>query len=434
MRETVKLFTFSILVGAIAGFGAAFFRWMIAFFQEFFFVYAKAFLSFMGNFWILAVLVTGGLLVGLLTYFGAREAKGHGVPEVMDAVWSKGGIIRPRVALIKSLASAICIGSGGSVGREGPIVQIGAAFGSVVGQAFKLTEDNIKLLVACGAAAGISATFNAPLGGVFFSMELILGTFKTHNFGFVVISSVVAGVISHFFLGQQPAFIIAPYILTSPWEIPLYGLLGIFLGVAGGAFIRIIYKTEDIFDSIKVVPEYLKPAIGALFVGLIGLYSFDVFGIGYGKVPWVSTVNIDEALAGNVTLTALFVMAILKVAATTLTLGSGGSGGVFAPSLFIGTMLGGCFGKIAAMALPNLGISPSSYGMIGMGAFFAGISRAPITAIIILFEMTRNYSLILPLLVCVVISTLMAHVVSHETMYTLKILRQHNKSKNEDLG
>jgi len=413
----------SILVGAVAGFGAIVFRWLIASFQSLFFGGGATVFGFLGEYYIILLPAIGGLIVGLLIYFGAREAKGHGVPEVMEAVVVKGGRIRPRVAAIKSLASSICIGSGGSVGREGPIVQIGSSFGSTVGQWLHLTDDWVRTLVACGAAGGISATFNTPIGGVLFALEIILGRFMTPRFGFVVISSVVANVVSRIFLGDRPSFEVVPYSMVSYWEILPYVLLGILGGLTALTFIWVLYKSEDIFEAWHI-PGYLKPAIGGIGIGLIGLYSYDLLGVGYGNVQWISHMSVDQALIGKISLQALIILLFLKIIATSLTLGSGGSGGIFAPSLFIGAMLGGAFGTVAHQIFPSLTAPSGAYALVGMAAVFAGAARAPITSIIMLFELTWDYQIILPLMVAVVLSTIVARSLSRESIYTQKLVRR----------
>jgi len=422
-NEAITGVILAVLVGVIAGFGAVVFRWLISSFQSLFFGQGANLLGFLGDYYVILLPAVGGLLVGLLVYFGAREAKGHGVPEVMEAVAIRGGRIRPRVAVVKSLASSICIGSGGSVGREGPIVQIGSSAGSAIGQWLRLPDDWIRILVACGAAGGISATFNTPVGGTFFALEIILGRFMTPKLGFVVISSVIADIISNIFLGNQASFGIVSYGIVSYWEILGYVVLGILAGLAAFIFMRLLYKCEDLFNALKI-PEYVKPAIGGIGVGLIGLYSYDLFGVGYGDVYWVSQMSIDHALTGDIVLQTLLVLVVLKIVATSLTLGSGGSGGVFAPSLFIGAMLGGAFGKVAYALFPAAVAPSGAYALVGMAAVFAGGARAPITAIIMLFEMTRDFKIVLPLMIAVVISTLITRALSRETIYTLKLARR----------
>jgi CIC family chloride channel protein len=422
-NEVVTGLTLAIVVGAIAGLGAVVFRWLISSVQTLFFSNGAEYLGFMGPYYIILLPAVGGLIVGLIIRYGAREAKGHGVPEVMEAAALKGGRIRPRVSLVKALASSICIGSGGSVGREGPIVQIGSSMGSTLGQWLGLSDEWVRTLLACGAAGGISATFNTPIGGVFFAMEVIMGRFISPKFGYVVISSVAAQFVAYAFLGSQPSFDIIPYEMVSYWETLSYAVLGIAAALAATLFIRVLYKLEDFFDAWHI-PEFLKPAIGGLGIGLIGLYSYDLFGVGYGNVFWVSTMSVDQALLGEIALSSLAILLILKIAATSLTLGSGGSGGIFAPSLFIGAMLGGALGTVAHMLFPSYIAPPGAYALVGMAAVFAGATRASFTAIIMLFEMTRNYTIILPLMIAVVISTVISRALNRETIYTLKLVRR----------
>jgi chloride channel protein, CIC family len=423
----------AVMVGLLAGLGAVVFRWLIKGFQRIFFEQGATWFGFLGQYYVIVLPVLGGLLVGPLIYFLAREAKGEGPPEVMEAVAIKGGRIRARVAAIKTLASSICIGSGGSVGREGPIVQIGSSIGSTTGQWLRLSEDWIKTLVLCGAAGGVSATFNAPIGGVFFALEVIQRRFVAANLGFVVISSVTADFIAHRFLGTTPSFSIPTYSMGSNWEILPYALLGILAGLGSLFFIRFFFRCEDVFAAMKF-PDYLKPALGGIIIGIIGVYYFDIFGVGYGGSYGVGGVfvgegGVDKALIGEIGLATLIIIFFLKIVATSVTLGSGGSGGIFAPSLFLGAMLGGAFGIIVYRLFPGIAVpseaeASSAYALVGMGAFFAATVHGPITAIIMLFEMTRNYTLILPLMTAVVISMLTARAFSRESIYTLKLKRR----------
>ena len=408
--------TLAVIVGVVAGLGAVAFRWLIKFFSEFFFGGGAEVLSFMGQYYVILLPAAGGIIVGLLIHFSnAKETRGHGVPEVMEAVANRGGYIRSRVAAVKVLASSICIGSGGSVGREGPIVQIGSTIGSILGQRLHLSQEWIKGLVACGAAGGISATFNAPIAGVFFAHEVILGRIFTRRFAFVVISSVVASVVAHAFLGDLQSLSVPRYSLNSYWELALYFLLGGACALVAVVFIRVLYKTEDIFDAVRI-PEYIKPVLGGIAVGLIGLYSPYLFGVGYD--------GVEQALLGEIGLLTLVALLLLKILATSFTLGSGGSGGIFAPSLFMGAMFGGAFGDMANRLLPGLVAPSGAYALVGMAAVFSAGARAPITAIIILFEMTRDYAIILPLMLTVVVSTLIARILSHDSIYTLKLKRR----------
>ena len=413
--ETIFLLFFATLIGVGAGFGAIIFRWMITFFENIFFTQGQHTLAFLGSYYVVIIPTIGGVIVGLIVYFFAREAKGHGVPEVMLAVAIGGSRIRPRVAAIKALVSSICIGSGGSVGREGPIVQISSALGSTIGQLFRLSEDKIRILIACGAAGGIAATFNAPLAGIFFGLEVILREYGTRYFSSVVLSAVTATVISRTFLGSSPAFVTPPYELLSSYDIIFYFVLGLLAAIVGRLFIKVLYKCEDLFDAINM-PSYLKPALGGLLLGLIGLYFPQIFGVGYP--------SIEKTLNGQLGPFLVFGLIGLKIIATSLTLGSGGSGGVFAPSLFIGAMLGSSFGSFLHLLFPGISVSPGAYALVGMAAVFAGAAQAPISAILILFEMTGDYKIMLPLMIACVISTLVVKWISSDSIYTMKLSRR----------
>jgi CIC family chloride channel protein len=413
--ETGVLIATALIVGLGGGLGAVVFRWLINSFTHISFDVMRGWLSFMGPAYVVIVPAIGGLFVGPMIFFFAREAKGHGVPEVMEAIALRGGRIRPIVVLIKSLASSLCIGTGGSVGREGPIVQIGSALGSTLGQLLKLSDERIRNLVACGAAAGIAATFNAPIAGVIFALEIILGEFSVSYFSTVVISSVTASVVGRIAFGNTAAFAAPPYSLVSPWELPLYVLLGGLAGLVAFVFVGALYWFEDLFDAWRF-PEYVKPAAGGLLVGAIGFYFPHVFGVGY---PAIGDALLDKLMLGTMGL-----LVLAKVLATSLTIGSGGSGGVFAPSLFIGAMAGGAFGNVVHQLLPNTTAVPGAYALVGMAAVFAGAAHAPITAIIILFEMTNDYRIILPLMLATVVSTLLSQRLRRENIYTLKLSRR----------
>jgi chloride channel protein, CIC family len=430
--EAVVLMGTAIIVGLGAGIGAIIFRWLIDGVHGLLFDTLPTTIPALGSGALILAPVLGGLVVGPLVYFFAREAKGHGVPEVMEAVALRGGRIRPIVVIVKSLASSISIGSGGSVGREGPIVQIGSAIGSTVGQILHMSDERIRNLVACGAAAGIAATFNAPIAGVIFSLEVILGEFSVRYFSTVVIASVTASVVGRVAFGDLPAFLVPAYELVSPWELLLYAALGLLAALVAVAFTRTLYWFEDLFDAWRGFPEYVKTPICGLLLGLGGWLFFRAntaaglgvpgspvafYGVGYDAMEWV--------LMGKGTVLVLLALAGIKILATSLTIGSGGSGGVFAPSLFIGSMFGGAFGKVAHALFPAVtAVSSGAYALVGMAAVFAGASRAPITAVLILFEMTDDYRIILPLMLATVVSTIFAQHLSHESIYTLKLTRR----------
>ncbi|MCZ6689703.1 MAG: chloride channel protein [Planctomycetota bacterium] len=412
----------AVVIGLLGGLGAVGFRYLIAWFQSVFFgdgadLLARA--QALAWWKLILIPAAGGLLVGPIVYFFAREARGHGVPEVMEAVALRGGRIRKRVAVIKALASSICIGSGGSVGREGPIVQIGSAIGSAAGQLLRVSESRLKTLVGCGAAAGIAATFNAPIAGAMFAIEVIVGEFGFITFSPIVISSVIATAVSRHMLENTPAFPSLPaYDLIHPIEIPLYAVLGIVAALLATGFSWILYRGEDFFERRKKIPPYLMASVGGLILGVIGIWFPQVFGNGYEAI----TLALNEQTG----LGLLLILVVMKTLATSVTLGSGGSGGVFAPSLFIGAMGGGAFGILVGRipGLEGMVASPGAYTLVGMGAVVAGTTHAPISAIIILFEMTGDYRIILPLMLACVISTLLSNHILKESIYTLKLVRR----------
>jgi CIC family chloride channel protein len=407
-----------IIVGLASGLGAIGFRYLIGFFQSISYGSADELLDVVSTIpWYsrIGIPALGGLVVGPIVYFLAREAKGHGVPEVMEAVALKYGIIRKRIVFIKALVSAICIGTGGSVGREGPIVQIGSAVGSSLGQIFKVSENRMKTLVGCGAAAGIAATFNAPIAGSMFALEIILGEFGVATFSPVIISAVTATAVSRHFLGDAPAFVVPAYQLVSPVEFSLYAIMGLFCALVGVAFTIILYQGEDLFDYLKF-PEYLKAVLGGLILGAMGLLFPQILGIGYGA--------INLALVQELSWWLMFLLVIGKILATSITIGSGGSGGIFAPSLFIGSMAGGFFGGVVHHLFPAVTASPGAYSIVGMGAVVAATTHGPLSAILILFEMTGDYKIILPLMITCIISRLMAGRLLKESIYTFKLIRR----------
>ena len=421
----------AVVVGVTTGFGAVGFRKLIGLFHTAF--YSEGVGLFPEGFtWLGLILapMVGGLLVGLLVYRFAREAKGHGVPEVMEAMTLRGGRIRPVVVLVKTLASSICLGSGGSAGREGPIVQIGSALGSSVGQFLRLTDRRVRNLVMCGAAAGIAATFNTPIAGVFFALEVIAGEFSLRSFSPVVVASVLATMVGTHYLGDEPAFRVPEYALVHPWELILYLVLGVACALVATGFIRTLHFSETFFEQRVRVPEYIKPVLGGLGIGVGGLLLPQILGVGYG--------TIDVALWGQIPLMIMVALIVAKILATSLTLGSGGSGGVFAPSLFIGAMLGGAFGTVAHGLWPGWTGPPGAYALVGMAALFAATGRAPITAIIILFEMTRDYHIMLPLMFAVAVATSLAGWLSRESIYSIKLKSRgidlHPKGQNERLA
>jgi chloride channel protein, CIC family len=411
----------ALATGVGAGLGAVAFRYLITWFTVVFTGHGRltashALLHPGARWFLLLAPIAGGLIYGPLVTFFASEARGHGVPEVMLAVLEKGGRIRPRVAIVKSLASALCIGSGGSVGREGPIAQIGSSLGSTLGQTFRLPDSSIRLLVACGAGAGVAATFNAPIAGVFFGLEIILMDFGARSIGALLLSSVTASIIGRAVFGTAPFFALPPFALVSWAEYGLYVVLGLLAGLVAVSFIHVLYGTEDLVDRFWAGPEWARPAVGGVLLGIILFLLPQMYGVGYPAM--------ESAVAGRYAAWFLVVLLVGKLAATSWTLGIGGSGGVFAPSLFLGAMLGTAFGDVAHVLAPASTAPAGAYGLVGMAAVFAGASRAPITSIIIVFELTGDYRIILPLMLAVAVSMGVSRTLERDTIYTLKLRRR----------
>jgi CIC family chloride channel protein len=437
--EGILLLLLSVLIGAVTGLAAVLFIKLIGLVQSFSFAEDAVVFSLFGSLTYIVIPVAGALIAGPLISRFAKEARGHGVPEVMQALVMKGGRIRPRVAITKIIASALCIGTGGSAGREGPIVQVGSAIGSTVGQVLRLSDERIKNLVACGAAAGIAATFNAPIAGVAFAIEVLMSELQVRTFGNVVIAAVSAAIVSQMFLGDNPAFSVPSFSLLSPLAIFFFLLLGLSSALAGIMFIGMLGWFEKNFESLSC-PQSLQPVIGALLLGLIGvcymqLPEFFAGSPAHMPAQALLTPNmppvygsgfafIEEALQGNVPFLLLAVLIFLKPLATSFTLGSGNSGGVFAPSLFIGAMLGGAMGNLFARLFPTISGSPGGYALVGMAAVFAAAARAPLTAMLIVFEMSSDYGMILPLMVATVTASHFAQWLYPDSIYTQKLTRR----------
>lgn len=405
----------AVVVGALTGLGAVAFIKIISLCQRLFFEEGAGVLSSLGGWYVLVLPVIGGLVVGPLIHFLAPEARGHGVPEVMTAMETRGGRIRPMVILVKAIGSAITIGSGGSAGREGPIVQIGAAVGSTVGQLFRINRSRLIALVVAGAAGGIAATFNAPIAGVMFGLEVLVGELHLASVASLLFAAVSGAVVARQFLGDHPSFFVPSYELVSNWELVMYLGLGVLAAVTALLFMKTLYFSEDIFERWRI-PGWLKPPVAGIAIGLLGYFLPQIFGTGFSAM--------DSALKGQMGFWLLAGLIFAKIAATSLTLGSGFSGGVFAPSLFVGAMLGGAYGTLMHSLFPALTAGSGAYAAVGMAAVFAGAARAPVTAIVILFEMTLDYKIMLPLMLAAGVATLLAARFEPESIYTLKLVRR----------
>ena len=424
----------AVLIGVVTGIGAVLFRDLIGLVHNLFFLRSFS-INYDANVFtppspwgplVILVPVVGGLGVTWLVSTFAPEAKGHGVPEVMDAIYYKRGMIRPAVALVKSLASALAIGSGAAVGREGPIIQIGSALGSTLGQIVPMLTGQRIVLVASGAGAGIAATFNTPIGGVLFATELMLPEISVDTFLPVALATGTATYVGRLFFGAAPAFVPADLMHTgahvaSLAALGLYAVLGVLTGAAAALFIRVLHGLEDGFDRIP--NRYLRHAVGMAMVGVL-IYALQRFaghyyveGVGYSTIQAVLGRQLDGAAF-------LLLLFAAKLLATSVSLGSGSSGGVFSPSLFMGTAIGAGFAAIVRAIDPSLDIGLPAFAMVGMGAMVGGGTGAAMTAVAMIFEMTRDYDIVLPMIIAVAMALGTRRLLSHENLYTMKLVRR----------
>ena len=426
---------YAFLVGIVTGLGAVVFRGLIGAVHNAFFLGRLSFSYDASQFtpaapwgaWVILVPVVGGLVVTWLVSTFAPEAKGHGVPEVMDAIYFRRGVIRPVVAVVKSLASAFAIGTGAAVGREGPIIQIGSALGSTLGQAMPMAAGQRITLVAAGAGAGIAATFNTPIGGVLFATELMMPEISVNTFLPVALATGTATFVGRLFFGGEPAFLVPAQLGALPnhpgsaLTMMLYAVLGAITGVAAAGLIRALHWAEDSFDPIRL--RYLRHALGMLLVGLL-MYAlmryaghYYVEGVGYATIQ----ATLYGQLHGGL---FLLMLAVAKLFATSVSLGSGSSGGVFSPSLYIGATLGAALAAAFQFILPGVPVSAPAFAMVGMGAMVGGGTGAAMTAVAMIFEMTRDYDIVLPMIIAVAFSLGTRRLLSPESIYTLKLARR----------
>lgn len=425
----------ALAIGVVTGYGALFFRNLIGFVHNLMFLGKLSFAYDASLFtpaspWgvlVILVPVIGSLGVTFIVSTFAPEAKGHGVPEVMDAIYYGHGVIRPVVAAAKSLASALAIGSGAAVGREGPIIQIGSALGSTLGQLVAMPAAQRITLVAAGAGAGIAATFNTPIGGVLFATELMLPEVSVNTFLPVALATGSATFVGRLFFGSAPAFMVPADLATLPNQassavtLLLYAVLGGLAGVASALFIVALNWMEDLFDRLP--GAYARHALGMLLVGVL-IYALMAL-TGHYYVEGVGYAAIQAILTGQVTGSAfLLLLFACKLLATSVSLGSGSSGGVFSPSLFLGATLGAGFAGIVGTALPGVPFSPAAFAMVGMGAMVGGGTGAAMTAVTMIFEMTRDYNIVLPMILAVALSLGVRRILSPQNIYTMKLFRR----------
>ncbi|MFH2012187.1 MAG: chloride channel protein [Pseudomonadota bacterium] len=402
-----KWFIYSILIGIVTGLGATVFFFLLQ-------LSTKFFLNYLGGLypplpgregpalmptvavspkWILGLVpALGGLIAGAIIYKWAPEAAGHGTDAVIDAFHQHRGIIRKRVPVIKAVTSALTIGSGGSAGREGPVAQIGAGFGSYLASLLRLSDRDRRMMLVAGAGGGIGSIFRAPLGGALFATEVL---YREPEFEFegiipAIISSIVAYSVFCSFFGWGVLFDTPKYLFRHPSELFFYAVFGALCVILGAVYVKVFYGVRDRFFKKLPVKSFLKPAIGGLMLGIMAMFFPQILGSGYG---WVQL-----AIYGQLTIGLMAILVFAKIFATSFTISSGGSGGVFAPSLFIGGMLGGAFGQTAHLLFPEIVTQPTAFILVGMGAFFAGVAKVPISSVIMVSEMTGSYGLLVPLM------------------------------------
>ena len=410
----------SAVIGILAGFLAYALYTLIAlitnlvFFQRFGLVIPSLKDNPLGA-WILVVPALGAVIVGAMAKYGSPKIKGHGIPEAMEAVLLNRSRIQPRVAILKPISAAIAIGTGGPFGAEGPIIQTGGAVGSLIGQLIHTTASERKVLLACGAAAGMAATFNTPIAAVILAIELLLFEFKSRSFIPLVIASTLATAVRQRLMGAGPMFTAGVSNFGIPGALPYYVLLGLLCGVAAVGFSNLLYWVEDLFDLLPFDAMWY-PAVGALVLGLIGFFVPRILGVGYD--------TISDILNGRLALTLLLTLMAFKALALVVSLGSGTSGGLLAPMFMVGAALGASFALLINRLIPGANLSPSACALVGMAAFFGSASRATFTFIIFAFELTRDYNAILPLMLVCVIADGVALVLMRNSIMTEKLARR----------
>jgi chloride channel protein, CIC family len=387
-------------IGLVAGAVAFLLYRLIGLFTNLFFyhrwdaTFVSARLNHLGP-WVIITPVIGGIIVGIMAKYGTPKIKGHGIPEAMEAVLINRSRIEPRVAILKPISAAIAIGTGGPFGAEGPIIQTGGAVGSLVGQVFHTTASERKVLLACGAAAGMSATFNTPIAGVILAIELLLFEFKSRSFIPLVIASTLATAVHMQLLGAGPMFSVAAMDFGVPRALPFYLVMGVLCGLAAVGFSKLLYWVEDQFEKLPV-DDMWWPAIGALGLGIIGYFVPRVLGVGYD--------TIGDILNAQLALKLLIVVMVAKAAALVISLGSGTSGGLLAPMFMSSAALGGVFAMVVNRMFPSANLAAGAFALVAMGAVFGAASRATFSFIIFAFEITRDYNAVLPLMLVSVIA------------------------------
>jgi chloride channel protein, CIC family len=413
--QTLTLGAVAMIVGLLTGAGVWIFKGLIELFHDFMFGTLQSVFSPLGAWTVMLIPVIGGVVVGLVVHYMIGEEKLHGTAAIMQSVALAGGRLRYQRMPVKTAAAILSIGSGASVGPEDPSVQIGSNLGAMLGQWLRFSDERMRTVVAAGAASAIAAAFNAPIAGVFFAFEIVLGEISGGAPGLVLIAAVISSAFTQAVSGSAPAFSVPAYGMNSVWELPLYLVLGLFLGPISAFYVRLLYLFQDLYHS-WAVPGWVKTASAGLAVGLVGIFLPQIFGVGYGTIEEILNKN-------DFTFSFLIALMIFKLLLTTISIGGGFVGGVFAPALFIGASAGGAFGLLAARIFPGLGINPEAFALVGMAALLAGAVHAPLTAIILLFEMSNDYHMILPLMFGVAVSLLLSQRLQKDSVYMMGLAR-----------
>lgn len=419
--ENTRIIFIAAFIGLAAGVLNIIFRTVVDKTSEIFLTGGRELMRINDGGWNLLLLplipITGMILLIPLSLLFPGEINGYGFTRFLRKVNLEGGYLKARTIILKILSTALTIGTGNSAGVEGPIAQIGGAMGSQVGQFFRVSGNRMKVYIAAGCAGGIAGMFNAPIAGIFFASEIVLlGTFEISSFAALVVASSISTVATRAYFGAHPAFFIPEYSLVNPYvEIPLYTLMAVIIGVLAVLHIKVFYTVRDWYVKLNLHPQ-LKPLTGALIIGILGMGFPEVMGDRYDY--------IESVLHGESIFWLVFALIFLKIFATAITLGSGGAGGVFAPALFIGAMIGSTFGNLVNKLLPTMTAHPGTYATVGIGAFLAASTHAPMTAIFLLFEMTGNYRIIVPLMLCAIIGTMVAKTFNKDSIDTVDFTRE----------
>jgi len=419
--ENVRMMIIAACIGVVTGISIIIFRTIVGGIEKYFFEGGKAMLGVYDGGWHILLLpllpLTGMILLIPLSLLFPGEVNGYGFPKFLRKVNLEGGYIQARTIFIKLISTALTIGTGNSAGVEGPIAAIGGAIGSQIGQTSKVSGARMTVYIAAGCAGGIAGIFNAPLAGIFFASEIVLlGTFEISSFSALVIASAISTVVTRAWYGENPAFSIPAYQLVNPFvELPLYTLMAVIAGLVAVFYVRIFYYIRDKYNALPIHAQ-LKPLTGALIIGIMGMAFPQIMGNGYNF--------IESILNGSGTFFVLLALIFCKIIATSITLGSGGAGGTFAPTLFIGAMIGGTFGHLVNIVFPNMTANPGAYATVGIGAFLAASTHAPMTAIFLLFEMTGNYMIIIPVMLTSIISTMIAKKFNRDSIDTVDFSRE----------